>query len=271
MRSLAAGDIDGDGRLELVVMTTNGVDGGRVVLAVNDKGQQLDGFPPDTNDAAQGCDGACWVVGGFNQNLAIGDLTGDGRADIVATQDNAYVGVYSGTGLLFDSAAIYQGRPKWPGIRHLHDYAMAKQGYPDDNGQLQAHFTNTAPAIADIDGDGRNEIALLGSVQNAGQSDREQGAALWLAESDGARVAGWESPYHVNQYLGGLWDYSGTNVVGTTQQVQVADINGDETGPELLFGRFRRTGTLPERRAQAALELPLQRWRPHLDHRPRHR
>ena len=37
----------------------------------------------------------------------------------------------------------------------------------DDQSANQAHFTNTAPAIADVDGDGTSEIIMLGSVQNA--------------------------------------------------------------------------------------------------------
>lgn len=238
MRSLSAGDIDGDGRLEIVVMSTNHLGGGQVVLALQDNGQPVAGFPVDTRDAAQGCQNACWVVGGFNQNLGIADLDGDGRADIVATQDNAYIGVYQGDGHIFDSATIFADRPKWPGIRFLHDYALAKQGYPDRGDQLQAHFTSSAPALADLDGDGRNEIAVLGSVQDADQTYREQGVALWLLEQDGSRVAGWEAPYHVSQYLAGLWDYEGTNVVGETNQVQVADINGDKPGPELIFAAF---------------------------------
>jgi len=49
----------------------------------------------------------------------------------------------------------------------------------------QAHFTNTAPAIADIDGDGTRELIMLGSIQNASQTDRRRGVGLFVVRADG--------------------------------------------------------------------------------------
>src|SRR3712207_8894620 len=43
---------------------------------------------------------------------------------------------------------------------------------------LQAHFTNSAPAIADIDGDGDTELVIAGSVQNAAQRSEEHTSEL---------------------------------------------------------------------------------------------
>src|SRR6185503_17416045 len=166
MRSLAAGDIDGDGALELVAVTSNPLDANNqrdIVIAIHANGSMVSGFPPNTTGAA-GCDDACYVTGGYDQNLAIGDVDGDHRADIFATQDNAYMSLHDGTGRAFDAASIFDGRTKFSGIRWMVDYRLAQQGYADDEDtDEQAHFTNTAPAIADLDGDGTGELIALGS------------------------------------------------------------------------------------------------------------
>lgn len=241
LRSLAAGDLDGDGRLELVAVTTNPQEGGGqrdILIAVRGNGTVVAGFPPNTTGAS-GCDDACYQTGGYDQNVALGDLTGDARAEIFATQDNAYLSLHDGTGRAFDCAPVFTGRTKFNGVRFLHDFEEAKMGWaPNEDTALQAHFTNSAPAIADLDGDGVRDLVVLGSVQNAAQTNRLLGVGLWALHPDGTRLAGWETPFHAPSYLAGLWDYDGTNVVGATNQVSIADLFPDRAGPELVFAGF---------------------------------
>jgi hypothetical protein len=240
MRSLAAEDVDGDGQLELVAVTTSDLDkNGQtdILTAVNADGTVVQGFPPNTTGAS-GCDNACYVHAGFDQNVALGDVDGDGIADILAPQDNAYVSLHAGTGRAFDAAPIFRGRTKFPGIRFLHDYALAQQGWADDEETAnQAHFTNTAPAIADVDGDGTNELVMLASVQNAAQTDRERGVALWVVRNDGTRPDAWLLPFHAPDFLDGLWD-PGDNIVGATNQVTVVDLDPTSPGLEYVFAGF---------------------------------
>lgn len=241
LRSLAGGDIDGDGRLELVAVTTNPLSGGGqrdIVIAVNDDGSFVAGFPPNTTGAA-GCDDACYVTGGYDQNVALGDVNGDGAMDVFATQDNAYLSLHDGAGRAFDAASMFEGRTKFSGVRFLHDYDEARQGWaPEEASANQAHFTNSAPAIADVDGDGANDLIVLGSVQNASQDDRLRGVALWVLHPDGSRLDAWSTPFHAPDYLAGLWDYEGTNVVGATNQVAVVDLDPERAGPEMIFAGF---------------------------------
>ncbi len=242
LRALAAGDITGDGRLELVAVTTNALDeeGQRdIVIAfrVEDAGV-VDGFPPNTTGAS-GCDDRCYVWGGFDQTLALGDVTGDGRMEIFAPQDNAYMSLHDGTGRAFDAADEFEDRKKFMGIRFLHDYDQARQGWPSEPETMnQAHFTNSAPAIVDVTGDGNNELVVLGSVQNASQTDRYRGVALWVLRPDGSRPQNWHRPFHVPEYLSGLWDLSGANIVAATNSVAVADLDPDRPGPQFVFAGF---------------------------------
>lgn len=242
LRTLAAADVDGDGELELVGVTTTRLEAGGqrdILIAVHaEDGTIVAGFPPNTTGAS-GCDDACYVTGGYDQNLALGDVTGDGVAEIFATQDNAYLSLHDGTGRAFDAASIFEGRTKFLGVRFLHDYAEAQMGWaPDEDTALQAHFTNSAPAIVDLDGDGARDLVVLGSVQNAAQTDRLEGVGLWALHPDGTRLDAWVTPFHAADYLAGLWDYEGTNVVAATNQVSVADLFPDREGYELVFAGF---------------------------------
>jgi hypothetical protein len=243
IRALAAGDIDGDGELELVAVTTRRLEanGQRdILMAWNGDGSDVPGFPPNTTGYA-GCDDACYVTGGFDQTLALGDVNGDGVVDVFAPHDNAYMSLHDGIGRAFDANPIFRGRTKFSGVRFLLDYALAQQGYSDDEDvDLQAHFTNSAPAIADLDGDGRHDLVVLGSVQNTSQRDRERGVVLFALHEEGTRLADWVVPFHAPDFLSGLWDFDGTNIVGATNQVSVADLfaDADHPGPELLFAGF---------------------------------
>ncbi|MEO8705688.1 MAG: VCBS repeat-containing protein, partial [Kofleriaceae bacterium] len=129
-------------------------------------------------------------------------------------------------------------RTKFSGIRWMVDYGLAQQGYADDEAvDEQAHFTNTAPALADLDGDGVAELIALGSIQNAAQDDRERGVGLFVAHPDGTRPDAWVAPPRFPGYLAGLWDY-GDNLVGITNQVAVAELDPQHAGPELVFAGF---------------------------------
>ena len=234
LRSLAAGDLDGDGDLDLAVALARSGPGD-VVQAWDGQGQVVAGFPPNASGSS-GCDDKCYLAGCYDQNLAVGDLDGDGAADLVAPHDNAYASVHHGSGEAFDAAEIYPVK-KTPGVRYLHALAESMQGYAEDEASaLQAHFTNTAPAIADLDGDGTREVIMLASVQNAAQDQRELGVALWVVGADAARHPSFASPVHFPGYLSGLGDY-GDNIVAITNQVSVADIDA-EPGLEVVFAGF---------------------------------
>jgi hypothetical protein len=239
LRSLAAADIDGDGQFELVAVTTNKLSANGqndIIIAYKMNGAIVSGFPPNTTGTS-GADAHCYQTGGYDQNVALGDVNNDGIDDIFVTQDNAFLSLHEGNGRAFDSNPFFMDITKFLGVRFLLDYAVAKRGWSDNvNVDLQAHFTNSAPAIADVDGDGTNELIVLGSVQNSSQTDRLKGVALWVLENDGSRTAGWEEPFYVPSYLAGLSDLNAA--VAATNQVSVADFDLSRPGPEMIFAGF---------------------------------
>jgi hypothetical protein len=208
------------------------------LYAVHHNGTPVAGFPPNTSGAA-GCTTTCFVTGGFDQNVALGNVDADPAFEVFAGHDNAYLSLHDGDGRAFDAAPIFNNRDKISGVRTMQDYALAQQGFPNtpavDN---QAHFTNSAATFSDVDGDATRELVILGSMQNAAQTDRLRGVALWVFRPDGTRPTNWLAPYHVPAYLSGLWDFDGTNIVGATNQVSVADIDSSRTGNEFVFAGF---------------------------------
>lgn len=239
IRSLAAGDIDGDGQLDVVAASTDrSPDYSDILMAFHASGSPVEGFPPIESqtigcDARRSDDAECWIVGAYDQNLAIGDLDGDGSQDIVSPMDNSYAGFYHGTGEAFDANPMFEGRPKTPGVRYMHDLELAQQGFGDSS-DLQAYFKNSAPAIADVDGDGTPEIVMLGAAEDVAMNDQSQGVGLWVVRNDASRIEGWESPFYASDYLSGGEDFDG-NIVAMTQQVTVADLDATHAGPEMIF------------------------------------
>jgi hypothetical protein len=216
MRSFAAGDVDGDGNLDLVAALASGTPTD-AMNAWKADGSQVEGFPPNSAGSS-GCDEDCYPAGCYDQNIAIGDLDGDLKLDIVVPHDNAYASFHKGSGEAFDANAMFLNCTKTPGVIYLHDLALAQQGWSNNQDvDLQSEFTASAPAITDVDGDGINEIVLLGHVQNVSHTDLLKGVALCLA---------------------GLEHFQGTNIVGATNQVAIADINSSKPGPEFIFAGF---------------------------------
>jgi hypothetical protein len=237
MRSLGAGDVDGDGKPELIVSLANG-SATDILQAYHGNGSPVTGFPPNaTGSSLCSTEGPCYLAGCYDQNLAVGDLNGDGKLDLVAPMDDAYATFNQGSGATFAANSIYPHKLT-SAVRYLHALSDSEQGYANDEmTALQSQFTNTAPAIADIDGDGSYEIVMLGGVQNAAQTNTQLGVALWAVHPDASRLAAWQTPFYVSQYLSGLTD-PGNNIVAATNQVTVADIDSKSEGPELLFAGF---------------------------------
>jgi ELWxxDGT repeat protein len=120
----ALADLDGDGVLDIVVQSDKGLDVWR------GNGTALPGFPIPVGDQVYGSKA--------EGDPVVGDVTGDGRPDIVLVAK----GAEANTGRLYAFDAAGHSLPGFPKTA--------------DGG------LSSMPAIADIDNDGRNEIIAAG-------------------------------------------------------------------------------------------------------------
>ena len=206
--SPAVGDVDGDGRVEVVVGA------GEMMYMWHDDGSSLDGWPMHMGGSVLASpalgdidgDGVMEVVAGswggsiyaYNSDASpvdgwpvvadgrvlssasIGDVDGDSRMEIVVSAEYGYMYIFSGDGALAD-------------------------GWPLRVGSA-AHFS---PALGDIDGDGDIEIVTA-----------DAGGRVHAWRHDGEQVEGW--PVDLRERI--------------SSSPALGDMDGDKNTLEVVIG-----------------------------------
>jgi uncharacterized repeat protein (TIGR01451 family) len=164
LRSLAVADIDNNGDLEIVVCSTR-ADNQWFVYEHN--GTLRAGWPKmtdsDTNGYAAGC---------FNENVGVADIDNDGKGEIIGPNDTHYVTAFNNDGSPVRANAIYgqvggQNKP-WARVGLHVDHHVDVRGYANCGVEHRPNMANSAPTIADVNGDGALEVIIVGNVYNCG-------------------------------------------------------------------------------------------------------
>lgn len=269
----AAGDIDGDGDLE-IVLTTFFFGLGGTLWAFHHDGSTAAGFPTS--------------FGGTMKGVALGDLDADGDLEILASFNNSGIGsIYAIDG----DGSVLPGWPRSfgsfvgsapsvgdvdgdgtpeifaPGFEKLYGYrpdGTDLPGFPFD--PPNQFFNYNTVSLADLDGNGDREIVFATSdnfVDNPGR--------VWVLEHTGVVAPGWPrstssaiwappaladltgngeldivlgdqllAPTPVNSLF--AWNRTGallpgfpvTGLDALHSQVTIADVDGDQL-PEILY------------------------------------
>jgi hypothetical protein len=235
VRTLAVEDLDGDGRLEIVVGRASG--GATRQLNVFDAdGNVRPGWPARRD----GEPGYGW--GMYNENVAIGDLDGDGLMEVIGPTDTHYITALDRNGNQLAVHAMFGAGKVWSqGGVHV-DLAADLRGYAMCGTEHRPNFANSAPVIADLNGDGVPEIIVVGDVYDCAQGDPDGDLyhVPFIFRRDRTRWSGSGFDWTVLPVPGpgsGPLSQDYDVIENSVQNVVVADLDGDGV-KEILFPSY---------------------------------
>ena len=218
-------DLLGDGRTEMLVATTDGV-----LHAYLPDMSELPGFPLRSDpspfwpigSATAAADGIKQPGGAFMMGApAVGDLNHDGHLEIVDTDLNGQVYVWSATGQRLATMEV--------------DPAYSRDSVDTQNAENRTlgGFLSS-PALGDLDGDGHLEIiaAAMDRHVYAWHADGTPVAGFPVLVVDPAKTASVDPVSHMVTFTADSGALEGGELTATPT---VADINGDGL-PEIVVG-----------------------------------
>ncbi len=189
LRSLAVADIDNNNDLEIVVCSTRS---DNQWFVYEHTGALRSGWPKmidgDTTGYAAGC---------FNENVGVADIDHDGRGEIIGPNDTHYAVAFNDDGSPVRANSIYgqvggQNKP-WARVGLHVDHNVDLRGYADCGVEHRPNMANSAPTIADVNGDGTLEIIIVGNVYNCDSPYTDLYEMPFLLNADRTR---WKDASH---------------------------------------------------------------------------
>jgi FG-GAP-like repeat len=202
-RGMAAADLDGDGRVEVVATTTNTSSTGSQVFVFDASGRVVTGWPRYDQQSDATFNGAGnHGYGAYGENVGIGNLDGDPQLEVVVTFDNHQINLFNHDGTSVLASPWYRNRQsahagrrlgwgqfiRWLSPRVEDDHYQRHVGeWPDVRRTAWLQWTASPPSIADLDRDGRNEVIGLPNVERKEPYETQAYAFMVL---DGAYGSG---------------------------------------------------------------------------------
>lgn len=224
VRGLAAGDLNGDGRIEIVATTTQTAGGAQVFVFNPDgtpyqpSGIGFTAWPRYNSASGPGNDADANGPGNhgygcFGLNVGIGNLNDDPYLEVVVTFDNHQINVFHHTGVSMLASGYYTNRSseyfdnrlnwgqfiRWfDAPVEMNHYHLHTGTWPHPSYQKWMQWTDSPPNVTDVNGDGKNEVVCVSNVEKDEPYDTKHHSVMVLegAYGNGARSArrlpGWE-------------------------------------------------------------------------------
>lgn len=277
--SVEVADLDGDGTLEIVVAA--GVTSATNVWVYEHDGSLRPGWPQldATHDGARyaKADGYVgYAYGVFNDSIAIGDITGDGKPEILVPSDVPYVCAYYPDGSLVAAADVFGG-VSWGNVGFWEDAAFEATvenggwGLSSDiftgakldlttlpmSRRLTANFTFGKAIVEDLDGDGVNEVVVTGNMYDRafGYPPPGKYQALFVLNGDRTRFVKGEYDWTKSVSTGAPLCEDWSVIEYCTPDPVAADLDGDGV-KELLFPGYDGTMNCVNLKGQAFGQWP---------------
>ena len=163
-RSLAVADLDGNGDMEIAVgqALLNKVN----VWVLEHTGNIRAGWPQITNTEGS-------AAGLYNDNIGLGDLDSDGRLELIVPSDTITIGAFKPNGAALPTNVMYHDQPGhdmdfWAEVPAYIDLAYETRGWGPcyTEPTARANFANGPANIVDVNGDGVNEVVVIGDVHD---------------------------------------------------------------------------------------------------------
>lgn len=235
IRTLAVEDLEHDGQKEIIVGRAGS--GETKQLSVYEPDGSVRAGWPARRDKEPG-----YGWGMYNENVTVADMNGDGYKEIFGPTDTHYITALDRNGNQLPANAIYGAGKVWSQVGVHVDQAADLRGYAECGAEHRPNFANSAPAIADVDGDGSSELVVVGDVYNCAIGDPEGDMyhTPWILKLDRTRWSGsgfdWTVVPNPGAGSGPLsedYDVIQNSVTNTV----VADLDGDGK-KEILYPSY---------------------------------
>lgn len=208
-RGMAAGDLDGDGKIEVVVTTTNTSDTGAQVFVFEPDGSVRAGWPRYDYRAGSDLDFNGYGnhgYGCYGENVAIGNIDDDRDLEVLVTYDNHQINAFEPDGRSILASSWYTNRQsqfdgqrmgwgqfiRWvdPKIEDDHHHLHVGE-WPSPKTAMWLQWTASPPNVVDVDGDGKNEVVGIPNAEMKEPYETQAYAFMVLegAHGDGSRAA----------------------------------------------------------------------------------
>ena len=226
VRGIAAGDLNGDGMIEIVATTTQ-TNGGAQVFAFNPDGSlyqppglSYNAWPRYNTETGPGNDADANGPGNhgygcYGLNVGIGNLDDDPHLEIAVTFDNHQINVFyhDGVSMLASdyftnpSSEYFGNRLNWGQFIRWFDaeveenhYHLHEGNWPHPNHQKWMQWTHSPPNVADMNQDGYVDIISIGDHGSPNINTNEHGVMVWFGDGAGT----WSVEMNGNFGYGGI-------------------------------------------------------------------